>query len=120
MNHTLQEINLWDNKIGDDGITAIAKALKNSDISLLNVRECGITFMGVKSLAEALLDSHTIKELWLMNNRITVEGARLIMHSVVHNTVCQKILIDDDYENDYEVKKIMRRIDNKSVCVHIS
>ena len=112
----MKEVILWGNKIGDEGISAIAKELKNSEITLLNVRECGIAFAGAKSLAEALLDNRTIKELWLMNNPITVEGACLIMHSVVNGTVCQKVLIDDDYENDDEVKKMMALTDAKNVC----
>lgn len=122
VNHTLQKVDLRGNKFGDDGITAIAKALENCEISVLNVRECGITFTGAKSLAEALSVYHSIRELWLMNNPITVEGARLIMHSAVHNTVCQKILIDDDCENDDEVKKMMALIDGRkkqNVCSYL-
>ena len=118
-NHTLKEVNLWGNKFGDEGVIAIAKALENSKICLLNVRECGITFTGVKSLAEALSINCSIRELWVMGNPITVEGARLIMCSAVQSTVCEKVLIDDDYENDDEVKKMMALIDNKmkqNVC----
>ena len=113
VNHTLKEINLWGNKIGDGGIISIAKALKNSKISVLNVRECGISFAGAKSLAEALSVNDSIKELWIMNNPITVEGACLIVHSAVRNTVCQELLIDDDYENATEIKKMMALIDNR-------
>ena len=113
INHTLKEVNLWGNKFGDDGIIAIARALKSSKISVLNVRACGITFAGAKSLAEALLVNDSIKELWMMNNPITVEGAYLIVHSAVQNTMCQEILIDDDYENAVEIKKMMTLIDNR-------
>ena len=119
VNHTLKEVHLRGNKFGDDGIIAIAKVLENSKICLLNVRECGITFTGAKSLAEALSVNHSIRQLWVMNNLVTVEGARLIMYSAAHNTVCEKVLIDDDYENDDEVKKMLALIDNKmrpNVC----
>ena len=122
VNHTLKEAHLCSNKFGDDGITAIAKALENSKICLLNVRECGITFTGAKSLAEALALNCSIRELWVMNNPVTVEGACLIVCSAAHNTVCEKVLIDDDYENDDEVKKLLALIDNKlkqNVCCYI-
>lgn len=87
----MEEVNLCGNKFGDNGITAIAKILENSTISLLNVRDCGITFTGAKSLAEALLVNSSIKELWLMRNSITVEGARLIVSSALCNTVSKNI-----------------------------
>ena len=115
MNRTLKEVNLCGNKIGDNGITAIARALENSNISQLNVRECGITYVGAKALSEALLINHSIRELWVMGNPITVEGARCIVQSAVQNTACQEILIDDDYENDDEVKKMMTFIDDKKI-----
>lgn len=113
VNHTLKEVNLWGNEIGDGGIIGIAKVLKNTKISLLNVRECGISFAGAKFLAEALSVNDSIKELWIMNNPITVEGACLIVHSAVQNTVCQEVLIDDDYENTMEIKKMMALLDNR-------
>ena len=113
VNHTLKDVNLWGNEIGDGGIIAIAKVLENSKISLLNVRECGISFAGAKLLAEALTVNDSIKELWIMNNPITVEGARLIVHSAVQNTVCQQVLIDDDYENTMEINKMMALLDNR-------
>ena len=119
VNHTLKEVNLWGNKFGDDGIAAIARALENSNISLLNVRECGITYIGAKSLSEALSINRSIRELWVMGNPITVEGAHCIVQAAVQNTVCQEVLIDDDYENDDEVKKMMALIDNRkkqNVC----
>lgn len=113
VNHTLKEAILWGNKFGNDGITAIARKLENSNISLLNVRECGITYVGAKSLSEALSINCSIKELWVMGNPITVEGARCIVQSAVHSIACQEVLIDDDYENDDEVKKMMTLIDNR-------
>ena len=122
VNHTLKEVTLWDNKLGNDGITAIARALKNSNISLLNVRECGITYVGAKSLSGALSINRCIRELWVMGNPITVEGARCIVQSAVQSTACQEVLIDDDYENDDEVKKMMTLIDdrkNQKVCKYV-
>ena len=119
VNHALKEVHLCGNKFGDDGIIAIAKGLQNSKISLLNVRECDITFTGAKALAEALSVNCNIRELSVMNNPITVEGARLVMCSAAYNTVCVKVLIDDDYESDDEVKKMLALIDNKmkqNVC----
>ena len=121
VHHSLQQLYMGWNKIADDGITSIAGALGNCRINVLNVQWCGITLTGARLLAEALSSNHTIRELWLTGNPITVEGALLIVKSAVHNAVCQHVGIDDEYEDD-EVKKMMniledRRRQKVSYCV---
>ena len=106
VNHLLQRLYINNNIIGDDGISAIAGALGNCKISKLDVIKCGITLTGARSLATALYSSNTVRELWLEDNPITVEGALLIVNSAVHNTVCQWVGIDNEYEND-EIQKMM-------------
>ena len=116
VNHSLQELNMSYNNIGDDGISAIAGALGNCKINILNVQECGITLTGATSLAAALSSNHTITELWLLDNPITVEGALLIVKSAVDNTVCQYVWIDDEYE-DEGVKKMMNLLEYRSLGI---
>ena len=106
VNHSLQELYMWGNSIGDDGISAIARELGNCKINVLNVRGCGITLTGARSLATALSSHPTITQLWLWDNPITVEGAQLIVEAAVHNTVCVYVFIDDEYEND-KVKEML-------------
>ena len=112
VNHSLQELYMYYNNIGDDGISAIAGALGNCKINILDVRLCGITLTGARSVAAALLSNHTIRVLLLRGNPITVEGALLIVKSAVDNTVCQHVLIDDEYEND-EIKKMMNILEDR-------
>ena len=112
VNHSLQQLYMWINNIGDDGISAIAGALGNCKINTLNVEECGITLAGARSLATALLSNHTIRELLLRGNPITVEGALLIVKSAVDNTVCQRVSIDYKYKND-EIKKMMNILEDR-------
>ena len=83
------------NNIGDDGITAIAGTLSNSQISELYVCDCGITLTGARSLAAGLLVNNRVRILYVSGNPITVEGARLIQ-SAVDNRVCE-LIIDKDY-----------------------
>ena len=104
VNQTLLELDMSVNNIGDEGITAISSSL--SSITVLDVRSCGITFTGVTSLAKALSTNHNIRDLWLRDNQITVDGARLIMKSAVDNGVCEYVLIDYEYEDDDEVKEM--------------
>ena len=100
VNHSLQELYMYGDSIGDDGISAIARGLGNCKINLLGVSRCGITLTGARSLATALSSHPTIRELWLEGNPITVEGAQLIVEAAVHNTVCLDVSIDDKYKND--------------------
>ena len=112
VNHSLQELIMGHNNIGDEGISAIAGALGNCKINIVDVRWCGITLTGARSLAAALSSNHTIRELVLWGNPITVDGALLIVKSAVDNTVCQIVLIDDEYKND-ETKKMMNILEGK-------
>ena len=107
VNHSLQKLTMVGNDIGDDGISAIAGALDNCKIHHLDVQSCNITLIGARSLAAALSSNHTIRELWLGGNAITLEGALLILKSAVDNTVCQCVLIGHEYDENDEVKKMM-------------
>ena len=112
VNHSLQVLYMYNNNIGDDGISAIAGALSNCNIIILDVQECGITLTGATSLAAALSSNHTIRALLLEGNHITVEGALLIVKSAVDNTVCFLVGIDNEYEND-EIKKMMNILEGR-------
>ena len=112
VNQTLLELTMMGNQIGDDGITAIASSLSNISITLLDVRDCGISVVGVRSLAEAISSNQNIRTLWLWNNPITVNGARLIMKAAVDSAVCENIWIDSKYDDDDEVKRMKKNILN--------
>ena len=113
VNYSLQELYMGYNNIGDDGISAIAGTLGNCKINILNVSECGITLTGATSLAEALSSNHTIRELWLSGNPITLEGALLIVKSAVDNTVCQDVGIDNIHKHNAEIKKMMNILEDR-------
>ena len=110
VNKTLLELHLKGNQISDDGIIAIAGSLINSSITVLDVELCGISFVGVRSLAVA---SQNIKKLYLKDNPITVDGAYLIMKSAVENGVCEYVEIDDEYKNNKEVKYMTTILDDR-------
>ena len=110
VNKTLLELHLKGNQISDDGIIAIAGSLINSSITVLDVELCGISFVGVRSLAVA---SQNIKKLYLKDNPITVDGAYLIMKSAVENGVCEYVEIDDEYKNNKEVKEMTTILDDR-------
>ena len=102
---SLQVLNMSQNGIDDDGITAIAGALSNSQITELDLSACGITVTKARSLAAGLLVNNSVRMLDVSGNPITVEGARLILQSAVENGICQKVL-NVSY-GDHEVEMMM-------------
>ena len=113
VNQILQKLDMECNQIGDDGITAIASSLSNSSITLLNVNWCGISVVGVRSLAEVISSNQNIRTLWLWKNPITVDGARLIMKAAMDNAVCEIVWIDSEYYDDDEVKRMKNILYNR-------
>ena len=113
VNHSLQELDISDNNIGDDGISAIARALGNCKINELDVDECDITVTGARILAASLSSHPTIRELALDDNLITEEGAQQILEAAVNNTVTTDVDIDYEYEND-KVREMLTILEKRS------
>ena len=101
---------MWHNHIGDGGIAAIAESLSHSHITLLDVKKCGISIGGVRSLAAVF---QNIREIDIGSNPITVDGAHLIMKSAVENGVCEYVGIDSKYKDDKEVKRLITILDDR-------
>ena len=119
VNYTLESLHIDSNDIGDDGIAVIAEVLNKTNISKLCASNCGIGCNGAKSLAAALLDNKSIKLLVLLANRLTVEGARCLLHSAVNNEVCQVIIVDREYKSDDEVKKMITFLKRQQAIITI-
>ena len=112
VNHSLQQLYIWENNIGDDGISAIAKVLNNCKIYELHIDGCEITFTGARSMATALSLNHSVSDLYLYRNPITVEGGLLITKTAVQNSVCQCVEIDAEYKNE-EIMKMMKILETR-------
>ncbi|XP_065906719.1 uncharacterized protein [Dysidea avara] len=101
--------------VGNEGITAIAEALSNSQISYLYVNRCGFTLTGTRSLAVAagLLVNNSVEEMYLWGNSITVGRARLILKAAMDNGVCYFVDIDEEHKYDDKAKKIVNILDQR-------
>ena len=119
INHTLQDLDISRNPIGDEGIAAIARTLDNASISKLCVYNCNITDTGAKSLAASLKINRTLKSLRIYNfiimytNDITVDGAIAILEAAVANGVCQQVIIEHKHRSDDKVKKLMSTLEER-------
>ena len=50
VNNSLQELNMENNDIGDDGISSVADGLQhNNTLTILNVSECEFSLKGIAS-----------------------------------------------------------------------
>ena len=63
---------------------------------------------GATVISKLLMNNCVIQQLWMNDNDIGVEGARVILQSAVNNEACQAdIWIDDEYSRDSKVKTLM-------------
>ena len=119
-NCMIKVLGMDNNNIGDNGITAIAKALTNSGIRVLEINNCGITLTGAGSIATFLLLNQSVRELWLLDNLLTTEGAHLILQSAVNNKACQVLtLIDDEYKNDAVQSMMTILVDRRRMTTNV-
>ena len=109
-NPSLLKLYIGGGNIGD-GILTIAGAFGNCKSGKLFVDQCGVTLTEAKSLAMAISFNHTISELALFDNPIILEGTRLIVNFVVHNTMCQYVGSDNKYKN-YEIWKMINILED--------
>ena len=71
VNRSLQELNINDNKIGDNGIAHIVTALQtNTTMRRLNMENCSISFVGADSLTRALAVNMSLQDLNIGGNDI--------------------------------------------------
>ena len=114
VNHSLQELYMSRNNIGDEGISAIARELGNCKINELGVSGCGITITGARILAVSLSSHPTIRRLSLHGNLITEEGAQQILEAAVDNTVTLGVYIGDKYNND-KLEEMLTILEKRSI-----
>ncbi|XP_032871831.1 NACHT, LRR and PYD domains-containing protein 12-like [Amblyraja radiata] len=79
-NHTVTELDLSGNKLGDSGVKLVSDALRNPDckIHTLGLDNVGLTDSGAKDLASALITNHTVTELHLNGNKLGDSGVKLV------------------------------------------
>ena len=71
------------------------------------MRECGISDVGARVLAEALSFNQNIKMLYAEFNPITVEGAYIILQSAVNNASSPDVRINEQFKSSNEIMKLM-------------
>ncbi|XP_029655434.1 dynein regulatory complex subunit 5-like [Octopus sinensis] len=140
--NVLEKIDLTFNKIGTEGAKAIAKVLSDNDISLkklilrlnqiednggiaifealakntslevLDISSNYLSFSVAQSLSNALENNCIIKHVMLANNKLTLDGGKLLRDSLDKNKTLLSLEVDGSdcgHEIEYALEKIIDR-----------
>ncbi|XP_032890347.1 NACHT, LRR and PYD domains-containing protein 3-like isoform X5 [Amblyraja radiata] len=79
-NHSLTELDLSDNKLGDLGVKLVSVALRNPDCKILRLGldKVGLTDSGAEDLASALSINPSLTQLGLGGNNLGDSGVKLV------------------------------------------
>ena len=90
----LQQLNLRNNDIDDEGVDLLVGALANSRLGVLNLSNNSITARGCESLAGLLEGPKSnLEELHLSHNNIGDEGALIFANALANNNNLKKLFL---------------------------
>ena len=96
-NKHLEELNITDNALCDDGIQHLAHALRvNQGLKTLYLNSCGMTDVGLECLAKSLQHNNSLTELHVWNwtdnpNRITEKIVPVLTECLQNNCTLTKL-----------------------------
>ena len=82
-NHSLTELDISENTIGDTGAAAFREALTNNATVTMDC--CGILSGGCVALAAGLTHNTALLVLWLSGNCVGVEGAVALAGAIIRH-----------------------------------
>ena len=105
---TLQILVLWNNPIGVEGSTAIAKMLRtNHTLVQLNLDRCIIDSDGASLLASALCTNCTLVKLEMWGNPIGNEGVAAFAEMLLKNKFLKYLDLGDNSIDGKDIKKLI-------------
>ena len=94
INESLKCLDISNNPIGDDGISALSDGLHvNTTLIQLVVHKCEVHSEGAKTIAKMLQANKTLKYLNISNNCIGDDGTTTIVHGIQDNTILAELNI---------------------------
>eukprot|EP01062_Namystynia_karyoxenos_P054469 TRINITY_DN4486_c0_g1_i1.p1 TRINITY_DN4486_c0_g1~~TRINITY_DN4486_c0_g1_i1.p1 ORF type:complete len:908 (+),score=253.17 TRINITY_DN4486_c0_g1_i1:346-2724(+) len=88
----LEELQLKDNPLGDQGAVILAQGLREAPLGRLELTNCGIGPRGAQALAQALANpACRLRALSLNNNSIRDDGARALADALCGGSVVQTL-----------------------------
>ena len=96
INETLKYLDISDNSIGDDGISAISNGLhNNTTLVQLVARSCEFCSRGAENIAKMLQSNKTLKYLDISCNHIEDDGAAAVTCSIQTNTTLTELMLHE-------------------------
>ena len=113
----LEELDISDNKFGDDGAVITSKAIEiTNTLKVLNISYNNITATGAIAIANSLLHNTSLEELDMNYNAIGQGGATAIAHAISNNKTLKELLLyGDDTIDEKSAMIIIRSIYNSSI-----
>eukprot|EP00797_Seminavis_robusta_P010308 Sro1760_g295850.1 Leucine-rich repeat protein (381) ;mRNA; r:10185-11327 len=101
-NRSLMNLNLWDNKIQDGGLIALAEVLAKNKVPLenLSLRCNQIKDKGVVVLAKSLVSNKRLLSLDLRENSIANPGAKALANALKDHPVLQELFLNQNKIGD--------------------
>ena len=89
-NRNLQELILYHNSIGDEGLKHLSQI--NSSLKILSIGSNGITDLGMKYVSQMFLHHRSLIVLGLVSNQITDRGIEILSQSISSSKSILQIL----------------------------
>ena len=116
-NENLQELILYNNHLGDNGVRHLSNALSNRNCSLkiLSLGSNSITDLGMKYLSNMIEFNQSLTELGLVFNQITDRGIERFSQSISSsNSVLQILYLSKNSSiTDRSIQSFIRMIQSK-------
>ena len=122
-NKTLKFLNISDNPIGDDGISAVASGIKtNTSTALieLNISGCEFHSEGIKSIAAVLKSNKTLKSLNLSENHVGNNEISTLACGIQDNITLTELHVNGNFDSENADKLGNKTLKNKTVCLSVS
>jgi hypothetical protein len=94
VNTTPRSVILNCNRLGDNGATTLAQALRSQPLHRLGLSGAGISAVGVAALINVLMSDSTLSRLDLGNNKIGDKGAAIIAQGLERNSTLNDLKLD--------------------------
>ncbi|XP_065901177.1 protein NLRC3-like [Dysidea avara] len=118
----LEELDISNNKLGDDGADIISKGItKTNTLRVLDIRNDNITSTGAIAIANSLLHNTSLEGLNMNYNAIGQDEATAITQAITNNKTLKKLLLfGDDIVDEQSAMIIMRSLHHNNSITMLS
>ncbi|XP_013209977.1 NACHT, LRR and PYD domains-containing protein 5 [Microtus ochrogaster] len=112
MNQHLKSLDLGYNNLGDNGVIALCKGLKqnNSSLRRLGLEACGLTFESCEALSSTLASNQCLTSLNLVKNSFSTPGMLKLCYAFRHFTSNLRIIGLWKQQHHAEVRRQLEEI----------